>query len=160
MCGVWTSANAFPGWASISLWEPIQGSQTSIMQGISHLAPNKSTYSLIPVILLLRVAQTHLAVRVGRCPACKEVAAENIALGDGSWVRDSAKPDGVSRHGLHPSAGSGGFSARFSGENHFKTQSLSPWCINQNSPVRPWDGRWALRGGSICVPLLRTSRTG
>lgn len=160
MCGVWTSTNTFPGWASISLWEPIQGSQTSIMQGISHLAPNETTYSLIPVILLLWVAQTHLVVRVGRCPTCKEVAVENIALGDGSWVRNSAKPDGVSHRGLYLSAGPGGFNTRFSGENHFKTQSLSLWCINQKSPVCPWDGCWALGGGSICVPLLRTSKTG
>lgn len=135
------------------------------MWGINHLAPNKSTYSLIPqpsvgVILLLRVAQTHLLVHVGRCSARKEVTLENIALGDGNWLRDSAKPDGVSRRGLYPSAGSGGFSTRFAGKNnHFKTQSLSPWFINRNSPVYPRDGHGALGVTSIGAPSTSPRRT-
>lgn len=37
-----------PGVVSFSSREQIQGSQTSIMWGLNHLSPNKSTYSLIP----------------------------------------------------------------------------------------------------------------
>ena len=159
-CRVWTSASAFPRRASISSRERIQGSQTSIMWGINHLAPNRSTYSLIPhpsvgVVLLLRVAQTHLLVCVGRWPTCKEGKLENLGLGDENWVRDNAKPNGAERRGFYPSAGSGGFSTMFAGENNnIKTQSLSLWLINQNSPVYPWDRRGALGGTSTCAPLL------
>lgn len=169
MCRVWTSVSAFPGWASIFSRERIQGSQTSIMRGINHLAPNKSTYSLIPqpsmgVVLLLRVTQTHLLVHVGRCSVCKEVTLEDIALGDGNWVRDSAKPDGVSCRGLYPSAGSGGFSTRFAGENnHFKTQSLSPRVYKPKLPqVSP--GRTRGFGGHLhlqpSASQRRTSKMG
>lgn len=43
--------------------------------------------------------------------------------------------------------------------NHFKTQSLSPWFINRNSPVYPWDGHGALGVTSICAPSASPQRT-
>lgn len=132
------------------------------MWGINHLAPNKSTYSLSPqpagaVLLLLRVAHTHLLARGGRCSAHTEVTGENVVLGDVNWVRDSAKPEGGSRRGLYPWAGAGGgCGSSFAGENRrFKPQSLSLWFIKRKSPVYPRDGRGAWGATSICAPPLR-----
>lgn len=56
--------------------------------------------------------------------------------------------------GLHPSAGSEGFSTRFSGGNsNFKAETSSPWFIKPKSPLYSLDEGW-LWGAPPPVPLL------
>lgn len=126
-----------PGVASFSSREQIQGSQTSIMWGLNHLSPNKSTYRLIPQPSLGVIYSCEQPKHLSSCTGGSQKQTH------GNWVRDSAKPDRASPRGSHPSAGSGGFSTRFSGENkNFKSQTSSPWFINPKRPLCALDEGW------------------
>lgn len=86
-----------PGVVSFSSREQIQGSQTSIMWGLNHLSPNKSTYSLIPQPSLGVSDSCEHPKHLSPCTQGMEGGQHGQT--HGSWVRDTAEPTG-----LHPMA--------------------------------------------------------
>lgn len=76
-----------PGVVSFSSREQIQGSQTSIMWGLNHLSPNKSTYSLIPQPSLGVTDSCEYPKHFSSCTQGMEGGQHGQT--HGSWVRDT-----------------------------------------------------------------------